>query len=308
MRFESEAGGGTSEWAGFWEPDEFARFMAAVVAELDRRGSPYQVVGDRVHLGEGRPVLGLRTLAQLCRQLDQPAWPELVADHLRLLDRDTGATRAELADLDRARPLLKVRLYPESMLRQRAGTRPPPMLARRLAPGLLAVLAWDLPDAVQVVPRDHALAWGLGEEELFGLGYANVIDQDRPHVQTSRYDPGFELTTLSGESFFTTTHALWLDRYLAVPPASGALVGVPHRSGVLAHPVRDYSVIHAVRLMLVSLDIMYREGPGSLSPLLYWWRAGTLTELPAKIDGGEISFRPPEEFVEVLNGLGPPPG
>jgi hypothetical protein len=220
-----------------------------------------------------------------------------------------------------ARSMLKIRLYPESMLQGHVDEAP--VVARHLAPGLLAVVARDLPETVEAVPREHAAAWGIPDDELFRLGYANVADQDQPQVQTRRLDPGFELTTLSSDSFFTTTNALWPDRYLQVFSATGALVGVPHRHSVLVHSIRDFSALYAINLMLVSLDRMFRQGPGSLSPSLYWWRPGSFTLLPGDVVEGQVRFSPPSEFVQVLNRLanrgpapapapqrpaGPPPG
>jgi hypothetical protein len=53
---------------------------------------------------------------------------------------------------------------------------------------------------------------------------------------------------------------------------------------------------------------MYQEGPGSLSPTLYWWKPGSLTALPSKVTATSISFSPPTVFVdEVLNKV-PEPG
>jgi hypothetical protein len=224
--------------------------------------------------------------------------------------------RSELEVVDMphhdARSVLKVRLYPESMLQ--GHVEQAPVVARHLAPGLLAVVARDLPETVEAVQREQAAAWGIHDDELFRLGYANVADQDQPRVQTRRLDPGFELTTLSSESFFTTTNALWPDRYVHVFPATGALVGVPHRHTVLVHPIRDFSALYAINLMIASLDRMFRQGPGSLSPMLYWWRPGSFTLLPGDVVDQQVRFSPPSEFVQVLNQLahrvpdpGPPP-
>jgi hypothetical protein len=197
--------------------------------------------------------------------------------------------------------VLKVRLYPQSKLQGHVDQAP--VVARHLAPGLLAVVARDLPETVEAVQREQAASWGIHDDELFRLGYGNVAAQDQPQVQTRRLDPGFDLTTLSGESFFTTTNALWPDRYVHVFPATGALVGVPHRHMVLVHPIRDCSALYAINLMISWLDRMFRQGPGSLSPMLYWWRPGSFTLLPGDLVDEEVRFSPPSEFVQVLNQL-----
>ena len=45
----------------------------------------------------------------------------------------------------------------------------------------------------------------------------------------------------------------------------------------------------------------YQEGPGSLSPHLYWWRAGELTYLHTRYENGVLVL--PEEFAAVLATL-----
>ena len=42
----------------------------------------------------------------------------------------------------------------------------------------------------------------------------------------------------------------------------------------------------------------YEEGPGSLSPHLYWWRAGELTYLETRYEGDSLVL--PREFTSVL--------
>ena len=49
---------------------------------------------------------------------------------------------------------------------------------------------------------------------------------------------------------------------------------------------------------------MYREGPGSISPHLYWWREGRFAQLPSKVTATSVTFSPPDVFVsEVLDRL-----
>jgi hypothetical protein len=43
----------------------------------------------------------------------------------------------------------------------------------------------------------------------------------------------------------------------------------------------------------------YDEGPGSLSPHLFWWRAGALTLLETRFDGDSLVL--PRDFVAALS-------
>jgi hypothetical protein len=72
---------------------------------------------------------------------------------------------------------------------------------------------------------------------------------------------------------------------------------------VLFQPIVDASIVNAVGLLLRLADAQCRQGPGSISPNLYWWKDGHLTLLPSKREGGQFQFIPPSEFVAVLNAL-----
>src|SRR5436189_868173 len=61
--------------------------------------------------------------------------------------------------------VLKVRLYPQSKLQGHVDQAP--VVARQLAPGLLAVVARDLPETVEAVQREQATSWGIHDDELF---------------------------------------------------------------------------------------------------------------------------------------------
>jgi hypothetical protein len=292
------------EWASFFEADDFAAFLDAVDRYFERRGQAWRRDDQAVLVAGSNQRLGLHGLAQKCHAVPRAVWQEMVAGHFSsLLDRDEEAEERLLADFERVRPLLKVRLYHQSILGLDDG-RPPSVLVKPIPPELLAVLACDLPTTVQTVPLERAAAWGVGEDELFRVGFANVRAQDLPEVSTRRLDPhGVELTLLTGESFFIATSALWLDDLIDVPRQTGALVGIPSRDVVIVHAIRDGRVLHAVQLMLASLDTMFREGPGSLSPSLYWWRLGTLTRLEGGVEDDVVRFAPPDDFTRMLERL-----
>jgi hypothetical protein len=108
---------------------------------------------------------------------------------------------------------------------------------------------------------------------------------------------------LSGDSFFVATWVLMLEEHLAPVPEHGALVVVPNRHAVLFQPIVDVSIVNAVGLLLGVAEAQCRQGPGSISPNLYWWQKGHLTLLPSRREGGQFQFMPPSEFAAVLNSL-----
>ena len=63
------------------------------------------------------------------------------------------------------------------------------------------------------------------------------------------------------------------------------------------------AVVQAINHVIPMIRKYYDEGPGSLSRHLYWWRDGSLRLLPAEVEPSGITFHPPGDFVDVLNGL-----
>jgi hypothetical protein len=78
----------------------------------------------------------------------------------------------------------------------------------------------------------------------------------------------------------------------------GALVAVPNRHTMLYAPIADLTVVDTLQAMAILSQRRHAEGPGSLSPTLYWWRDGHLLALPVEVDDDGVRFFPPNEFVE----------
>lgn len=90
------------------------------------------------------------------------------------------------------------------------------------------------------------------------------------------------------DHFFAASHALLLGERL--PPAA-------------IHGAMDLGLVDAINRLIVTAVSMFQQGPASISPGLYWWRAGAVTLLPSSFDGRSVNFAPPDEFIAVLNDL-----
>ena len=110
---------------------------------------------------------------------------------------------------------------------------------------------------------------------------------------------------LTGESFFTATHALWADRFSEQPAEFGTLVGVPTRHTVVAHPIRDRGALTVIAQMLQLVARSFNDGPGSLSDGLYWLLDGRLERLETWIDEQGPHLSPSPRFARVLEALAP---
>ncbi|MFN3653629.1 MAG: hypothetical protein ACK47B_28960 [Armatimonadota bacterium] len=293
------------EWASFLKPEQFDRFISLVERELRRLGFAFQtdrsagVIAARKEGRQDSHQLGLTNLAQRCAQTSEADWPDVVAKHVgALVSIESSQTFLESLknDFEKARELLKIRIYDAAALAEMPeGSH----VYWRPADGIVAALTFDLPTTVATVSSDHVEAWGREPEELFRIGLENVR-ATRLQAEEVAVDEEVRITVLEAEAedFFTATRALVLEDYLDPIPELGAIVAIPHREALLVYPIRDSSVLPAIQSLLPITLGMYDEGPGSISPHLFWWHRGELTCLPAAVEGDTIEFQPPREFVD----------
>jgi hypothetical protein len=275
------------DWASFMSPKEFEQFMRLVGAELDARGLEH-------HVGDGQVVLpdatiGLVNLAQMCHQDDDPA--QVVAEHL---DRTLSSLGSMPDAWEDAAPLLRARLAHADLV-----TASPRPLVHRPVADLALVLAVDLPTTIAFVTEEHVETWEQPAEQLFALGMWQTREHEEPPVvDVHESESGVSVQAIHGESMFVSAHALWVD---------DGLLAIPHRHVILRHEIEDLRVIDAIGLMASMAYGMCEEGPGSISDQLYFKRGEELIHLPIEHTPDRPQFYPPDEFVELLNGLAEAP-
>jgi hypothetical protein len=288
-------------WAAFMDPGEYAEFRSLIRQWLRDHRPEFRELEDgtiEVTLSDGQPlVLGLVNLAQTCHLIPRSEWQAQIALHFG------NVLQAPLPmnlTFEQVRTMLKVRLYPEDM-----GLPDAPLVRRAIAPGVQALVTVDYPTSIRSLTPEDVQAWGKSTDELFELGLANVKAQDVPQLEPLDED---SIQVLAGNSFFTTSWVLMLEEYLKPMPEHGALVILPHRHLVAFAPIEDLTVVEAVQTLLVIAAGQYHQGPGSISPNLYWWRNGELTLLPGGLQGKTIQFAPPDDFNELVLSLPPARG
>jgi hypothetical protein len=255
----------------FRDPDERKRFLRLVRECLGREGRQV-VIKAGCAMVEGWPgVHGLGNLAQMCSQAPAAQWPEIVARHLALSRPDRlSALAADLtgAAFDGIAEHLAVRLYPGDYLA--AGGRVH-VVHRTDLPGTLTLLVVDSPASVIALPAPLAERWGQPRERLFELAIANVARLSTSRWQQLSVPPGVgaPLHCLSGDHY-VTSHLLRPDPGLPVVGASGNLVAAPHRGALFSLPIDGAVAPFAIEALLTFSIGMFHDGPGSITPHLFW--------------------------------------
>lgn len=250
------------------EADEFRRIVATSFAAAGRDVAVYpDHVEDR-----GGTTFGLWNIGALCAGSETTEWPALIDEHVRLV---TTPPR-DLADLSQED--LEEGLFLH--LVQSGSLRSPDELAyaRVVAPGLLEVLAVDLPDSVATPSRadlaERGMLGGLidgARSNLRGLLASGTLDAEV-------VDTGAAYTAVTGQSVFTASLALVLQDVIEHVSGEtfeghGTLVAVPFRRQLLYRSVDAPDAALALRSMLKAAFDGYRSEPGPLSPNVYWVRS-----------------------------------
>lgn len=309
LKQASSSGTSPPAWANFLSPPQYRRFLELVCAHFEKEQRTYTLGDGVVHLEQplgGAHQLGLLNLAQNCALNDEKEWPDIIESHFRIMAKshqEHQVLHDRLGAFDKIADLLSVRLWPDSYLRELGKDK---ILHRRDVPGTITALVFDLPSSVRNVTPQESQAWGKTIEELFELGLANLRENCIPDVTEQNLGEGVTITLFSDESFFVASHALLLEEHGECLGTFGALVGIPHRHVLLVYPVNDLQVLPAIHRLIPIIHGMEREGPGSLSRGLFWYREGQFTDLPYELEKRVLRFSPPEEFVEMMNLLAEP--
>jgi hypothetical protein len=291
------------EWADFMDAHQYAAFLAVLDDEMQRRGWSYELDGAAVVVeGEPPPRFGLVDLAKKCLQAqeDPERWPGVVADHFNSLAR-SGAEMEQLEQMtfDEVRDLLRVRLYPPGLS---ATVGRDSLVLREVAPCLDEVLVVDLPSVVVTVKPEIVAGWGREPDELLALARDNIREEDVGHERVE-LDGGVVIDLFEGESHFVASRVLVLDLDQELEAPLGALVGIPNRHTMAMHVIRDLGIqAEATRVMLGWLDQAHREGPGSVSPHLFWLTPESeLLQFDTEdAADGSVSVIPPRRFIEEV--------
>ncbi|MFC8125402.1 hypothetical protein [Streptomyces sp. NPDC057302] len=176
-----------------------------------------------------------------------------------------------------------------------------------LATDLLKGIALDTPDNVRVLDdRDVALVeWGT----LAAAARRNLLSA--PVNYDTAELPGGAILHILGhpESVFAASKVLAFEEAVRAAggpqiPDEGVLLVVPNRHNLVFYPLADQHVAEAANGLAQFGQGAYEDGPGRLSPRVFWWRAGVLTSI-TRFDQESRTMRisPPEELMTTMRRL-----
>ncbi|GAA0677161.1 hypothetical protein GCM10010193_33030 [Kitasatospora atroaurantiaca] len=264
-----------------------------------------------VTVGPGSATAGtgwrfnLANLAAVCHNDSRApgSWPALVNEHVARVVRSVVDQQTPQA---LSREELLARIHP------RLVTSDPASLKAfgygpRSVPGLLDVLALDLPETVDLLAEDSLAELG-DQAVLWERAFQNLraVHVDRHEVLTG--DNGTRFDVLTGDSYFIASLALILDEVVGryteeLPSPHGILVALPHRHALAFHVVRDLGVLPSLHGMARFAAAGFAESPGALTHSVFWWFEGGFVEV-ATHGGADLPVALTQEAGDLMARLG----
>lgn len=281
------------------QADDFRTLFGATLGE---RGLEVQMHPDHAVDASGRQF-GLWNLAAHCAEARRRQWPRLVAEHVDqvLASLDAPDPFDSLSEEEASRHTY-ARLYAEDGL--------PPLEGfphREFVPGVVEVLALDLPEAVAVYNHERASRMG-GWEALHAHGLRNLRSLPAEHLETLDAPGGGSFHLLLGDSVHTASRVLLLPELASTlaghqDHGHGWLMSIPNRHQATWHMICDATVIPVVQAMAHFARVRHADAPSPVSPYVYWWN-GTGYEQLTHVDAeGRLSIHASPAFTEVLNAV-----
>jgi len=293
-------------WAAGYDGEGWQAFVGTLAAYLAPRGRPVTVEPSGVSTAraDGPSVnLELDALAERCLRASRDAWPSLTSEHLAaLLAPPDLPAQFDYRDFNQAKERLKMRLCSPAELAARGEL---PVVRLDPAPGLAAVLSYDLPGGPCDVPPQDLESWGHPEASLYAMGLANLRRVQDLELARRVLPSGATMQMLRSDSPFISAQLLVIERLLGGPSPYGALACVPKTDLLLFHRILDARVRQAAEELGKLAAMLHQRGPAPLSPHVYWARRGALKHLPMEVSTHGVRFDPPAGFTaRVLEPLG----
>ncbi|RZU38730.1 hypothetical protein EV700_2665 [Fluviicoccus keumensis] len=290
---------GVPAWAGAFSSTDYAHFMDVVQAYFQQRNIPV-TLNDGMVLVTGKSyALGLQNLAGICHQAtSRERWPAIIARQFdRLIaDNENAADnpKPESLSFTDIANRLRVRLYPEMK-----DINPDNFVSRREIEGVVTMLVEDQPETMRPITRAEAKAWGKSDRELFNIAL-QIMSQESLTLEEARLNSNLSILFANDISDYTSSWALMLDKLKDCVGTFGSIVSVPNRHCLFVVPAETPDVLQAVHKVMSGTLELYRKGPGSISPHLYWYYQRKFTRISYPQKDGVIGLELPEAFAIML--------
>jgi hypothetical protein len=292
-------------WASFFNKKQYNLFVKAIENYFYTNNITYALGDGMLSAGPndfGFDKMGLINVAQVCK-LDEPRnYNDVVKSHFDTFVKNNAFDKEFkkiITDFEQVKDYIGVRLYPDDYLPETAKRV---SMWKDFAGDIVALLVFDMPHGVQSITTDEAQKWNKTFDELFETGLKNIKEKYPVEVSKEKFHD-FEIWFVQSDHFYAPNIIFDFELLQKFTGAYGSLIGIPHRHAVIIYPIENIKVAEALNALIPTIYGMNREGPGSVSNNIFWYKDGHYDDLPYEMEGNKIQFYPPEEFTDMLNSL-----
>lgn len=287
-------------WASSMSKAQFKAFRLAVELAVAKNSLPVDIEFDDGlwQLSSDPAVHGsLLNLMQTVANVPEDHWERETTSFLQRLVSTASPNVDE--DPETVKRNLRLRLFHEEF-------KQPFLTTWSIAQGFITCLVVDRPDAIGTLAKDKAEQLGMTSDELFKLALHNTFAAVHLDLNRNILGEGPDVTLIAGEDMCTSSVALALDRVLGPEPALGRFVSVPTRHYILTADLKDAASLGALNALFGIGQEMYKDGPGSTSPFVYWVKNDKWTVIDVRLEEDGINVYGPPTFYEgVVDALEP---
>jgi hypothetical protein len=293
------------EWANYFSTGEFNEFIICIEQYFKNSKTNFDINRGVIEVAEVFGTgnqLGLSNLASICHQTRQNNWKHVINDHFNnMLEGQKEETELKkiIDNFEQISGYLALRIWPKSYLETAIKDE---LVYKEKIEELVTVLVLDLPRTVRSIKIEETKKWNKSVDELFEIGKENVLKKYPVQIDREMINEK-PCYLLHGEHFFVSIQALILEKHPKCIGKYGAIVAFPHRHMVMVYPINGKDIIKSSSNLMAAATGMYNQGPGAISPNIYWYRTGTFAKLPYEVKEGKIQFTPPHDFIALLEQI-----
>lgn len=253
--------------------EQHQQLLQIVVDCLEERDVEVLEDGWAVADRETGGVYGLVNLAQELVGIPEADWPEIVGERITAL---ASLSPSLPAHYETAAPRLRIRLSPD-------GSKPGWAAYRSICDGLDQTLMMRNEVGCITVGEDAVAGWGVSLDRAFSDAMERTI-WDEPRERRVLAQGDLRIVWVRG-NFFASSLILHLQPLLSVKNRFGALAMAPCRDALLYTEIKDDRVVRAAAGLVEVGSDWFVNGPGSISPDVFWYRQDGSLARVVRADG-----------------------
>lgn len=240
-------------------------------------------------------VFNTSTLAYMIHSTPREEWKQPI---YAFFDKTIQNPGNKERTIEEAKPLLRLRLFPEEQVKPISFG----CVSEQLTAELRLVVMLDEGDSFNSVPITDLDKWGITASTCIDLAKKNhtdikyilqkIIIQEEPNYTIARFSDN------DGNGSAGIVSPVVKEFMEA---ENGSIVSLPEITSLLVYPVHSTTVNSMIRYMVGITIHFHRTNPKRLSEHIFYYSKGTLEDIPYILKDGKVRIFPGPKFKAYLD-------